>query len=57
MAPYCSALLRHRESHEEAIYAIAFNQIDASLADVFATVGQTVSLFIALPKRRKSMMS
>ena len=39
MAPYCPALLRHRESHEEAIYAIAFNQIDASLADVFATVG------------------
>ena len=39
MAPSCPALLRLRESHEEAIYAIAFNQVDASLATVFATVG------------------
>ena len=32
-------ILRRRESHAGAIYAIAFNQVDASLASVFATVG------------------
>ena len=31
--------LRHRESHTEPIYSITFNRVDASLADVFATVG------------------
>jgi len=34
-----TVMLRRRESHAEPIYAIAFNQVDASLASVFATVG------------------
>ena len=29
---------RLRESHREPVYAIAFNQVDASLATTFATV-------------------
>jgi polycomb protein EED len=32
-------VLRHREAAEEAIYCIAFNQIDSSLGTTFATVG------------------
>lgn len=32
-------MLRHRESHAESLYAVAFNQVDASLASTFATVG------------------
>ena len=32
-------VLRHRESHAESLYAVAFNQVDASLASTFATVG------------------
>ena len=31
--------MRHRESHREPIYGIAFNHVDASLANTFATVG------------------
>ena len=31
--------MRHRESHRNPIYAIAFNHVDASLAHTFATVG------------------
>ena len=33
------AILRLRESHKQPIYAIAFNQVDASLVGVFAAVG------------------
>ena len=34
-----TSLVRHREHHEQPIFAVAFNQIDPSLSDVFATVG------------------
>ena len=32
-------LIRHRESHQEAIYQVAFNDVDTSLTSTFATVG------------------
>ena len=32
-------MLRHREAHRQPIYAVAFNQVDASLVDTFAACG------------------
>ena len=34
-----AAMLMERESHRQPIYAVAWNQVDASLRDVFASVG------------------